>query len=109
MARKKNNQQHANKKVPSDRDICTVCAAVVHDYNSLIKIHRRVRGMDLIVPTEIADLVKVVGKLHARYEKGDFRHSEREKYSLRRLAQWNVDMNNELRGQEDTRVLTWKD
>lgn len=105
----KKNNQHPNKRLPSDRDIVTLCAAVVHDYNSLLRIHRRVRDTDIYVSDELQKTIKMVWKLHARYERGDFRHTLSEKSALRELAQWNVNMNSELRRQEQTPVVTWKD
>jgi len=101
--------RHPDRLVDSDADMINLCAVVVNNYNRLLGTYKRLSGTDLMIPSDMLSVQKLVTKLMQRYERGDFRNSDSEKSALRNFAQWTVDVNAELRGQEVVTQIQWKD
>lgn len=110
MIKRKKQNIHMNMLGPSDPDMIALCAAVVTDYNKLVQMYERIKGEPLLISSEMERMVQRVMVLTARYEKDDFRHNESEKLAIRSLAEWNLTVNHDLRGQEGpVPVIGWVD
>ena len=102
--------RHPDRLVPSDKDMISLCAAVVTNYNKLVATYPRFKGEDLLIPDDMELVRQRVLKLVARYQRDDFRHSESEKQSLRRFADWTIEINHDVRCQEGpVPTIDWVD
>ena len=86
--------------VASQPDDIGLTEAVRIRFNELIPLHRQKKGTDLIVPPDLAQEYRRVIDLCRRHHRGDFRHSPDELKALKQFAQWTLDINCDLRGQE---------
>lgn len=103
-------KRHPDRLVPSDPDMISLCAAVVDNYNMLVKSYERIKKEPLLISSEMEPVRQRVAVLVARYEKDDFRHSESEKKALRRFADWTLEINHSIRGQEGpVPIIGWVD
>ena len=65
-------------------------------------------GVSLQVPKDLqADYHRFI-QMRLRHRTGDFRHDADEKRSLQQIAQWTVNVNCVLRGQQK-KAVQWKD
>jgi len=62
----------------------------------------------LPIPKEIDQDLLRWRTMVVRFKSGDFRNTESELMALKTIAQWTVDVNNQLRNQPDKRVK-WKE
>lgn len=91
---------------PSKPDDIHLCEAVAHRILELQGLTVRLTGMDLVIPEELRrDQVRYM-RMIGRFQDGDFRHTPSEMQSLKTIAQWTVDLNCMLRGQEP-KIVQW--
>ncbi len=83
-------------------------AAAVTRFDEVVNLHRDMMQRDAPISQELARDIRLWKQMLVRHSNGDFRHSDAEKRATRNVAQWTVDLNCMLRGQ-DSRTLTWKD
>lgn len=106
--KKRKDNRHTNKLVPSDKDGILLCAAVQTRFLDLCESYRRIRGVDLIPPPELDSDMYLWRQMTVRHKSGDYRNTLDELNAVKRVAQWTVDVNSLLRGQEPV-ALEWKE
>ncbi len=98
---------HLNMLHPSCRDIISLGIAVEERFLTLCESWLRMRGVQLPMPKSLTKDMFLWRTMMVRYKKGDFRHKEAEEKSLKAIAQYTVDRNNELRCQEP-KTIKWE-
>ena len=94
---------------PSDPDTeIAMCAAVGEKWLDLSRDMERKTGGAVEIPVDMAEDIDRFMALRLRHDKGDFRHTEPEKMSMRAVAQWILDMNQDLVGMP-RKQLAWPD
>jgi hypothetical protein len=93
---------------PSEDDMVALGTAVQERFNTVLDLHFQMRGVPAPIASSLDIDIKQWAAMHARHLMGDFRNTDGEKKATRNVAQWTLDMNCELRGQEK-KTLEWKD
>jgi len=100
--------RHRNQLVISDLDDYALAKAVEDRYLDLSHTYERINHDILLFPDSMsADLLRW-REMRVRHDEGDLRHSDAEMQSVRTIAQWTLDVNNEIRNQKKN-VLDWKE
>lgn len=94
--------------LPSTKDDVLLVHEVSKRLLDLNSLHQRLKGTELRIPEDLTKEMQLFDRLSLRYRKGDLRHTEGEKASVRAIAQWSVLINCSLRNQPP-KVLTWTD
>ena len=75
----------------------------------LHELHRRVHGVDCLIPKDMENDFKRFNALKQRcYVLNDYRISESEVKSVRTIAQWVLDLKKQICGQP-RHILEWRD
>lgn len=93
-----------DRLVPTSQQDVEGCIVVAENYNGLVRAYRKKHEEDLKIPPLLVKDFCRVRTLVARFKSGDFRWSMTELKSLQDFAQWTVDVNCKLRGQEPKTV-----
>jgi len=107
MARRINNKIHNNVLQTSTQDTIQLCLAVEDRFITITGSWFRVTGEKLIPPKTLDKDMLLWRQMAARFRKNDYRNTVDELAATRRIAQWTVDMNNQLRNQPAKKV-EWK-
>ena len=100
--RKKNNGQksiHFNMLVPSREDLIALCLAVQDRFLSLSEMFERTHGYPLIPPASLDSDMLLWRTMAVRHKSGDYRHTDDEKRSLVKVANWTLEEKCKLTGQ----------
>ena len=100
--------QHGNMLKPSDQDTIALAMAVEDRFLDLCGLWQRVRGVEVEfpIPESLNSDMLRWREMRVRHKAGDFRNTEAELQSVKAVAQFTLDMNCDLRGQEK-KVLQW--
>lgn len=93
---------------PPSEDLAQLCIALEPRFLDLTESWLRVKGVTLPIPKEMDSAFLLWRTAVSRFNTGDFRFKDSEKIAIREVAQWTVDRNCELRGQE-RKIIEWKD
>lgn len=99
---------HLTKLVPSTRDLVELGAAVQERFVKVLNLWLRVHGEPLVPDAEYDQDMINWRQMVMRHKEGDYRNTEDEKRSVRRIAQWTLDVNAELT-KTPRQVLEWGD
>ena len=95
-----NIRQHSSKLIPSDADMVQLSMAVEQRFLELTRTYLRVNKVELL-PSEHLNADMLLWRAMAvRHKKGDFRNTEDEKKSVRRIAEWTLEENCKLKDQK---------
>lgn len=108
MNRRNGKPIHSNKLVVSKPDDIALCTAVEDKFINLCNIHINITGIQLVIPPSLISDMLNWRRMAIRHRKGDFRHTETEKKSLRTVAEWTLVTNAKLRNQEVPN-MNWRD
>lgn len=97
-----------NRLLESEPDTFTLCVEVERRFLDLCESYMRIRGVELQIPEDLKRDMYRWREMAVRFKQGDYRNTEAEKESLKMVAQWTVNVNAQLRGQEPGQV-EWKD
>ena len=92
---------------PSTPDDFELASAVEDRFLVICQTHLRMHGEELDIPMSLAADFKRWREMRVRHKSGDLRNTEAELKSVQTVAQWVLDKNSELRGQEK-KVIQWK-
>ena len=92
----------------SKKDDIRLVDAIAERARTLVSLHLRVKGVALHPPGDLLKDFSLFNEVMDRYRGKDYRHTDDEMRSIRRIAQWTLDLNAELRNQEKT-VMEWRD
>lgn len=95
---------HTNRLLPSTRDTIKFGMAVEERFLILCDRYLKTRGVKLDIPPELDRDMFGWRTMRVRHMKGDFRNTEDELKSTKRVAQWTVDVNNRLCDQPVNKV-----
>lgn len=101
---KRKPARHKNRLQKSSADDIALSMAVQSRFVELCGAYRRIRGVDLVPPSDLDSDLFHWRTMAVRHRQGDFRNSEEELKSLRTIAQWTVDVNRELRNQPPQKI-----
>ncbi len=108
--KQKSNQgkgrQHVNVLKPSRKDDTLLCIALDTRYRELCQMYGKVKGEMLVPPSHFSVDMVNWRQMFVRQTQGDYRRTDDELKSVQRIAQWTLDLKNELCGQERV-VLEW--
>ena len=93
---------------PSVQDVIALGTAVNARFNDVLDLHFQTKGVPAPISASLDAEIRLWAGMHARHVQGDFRNTDGEKKATRAVAQWTLDMNCVLRGQEK-KTLEWKD
>jgi len=99
---------HRNPMKRSSEDTVALGDAVEHRFLSLCQSWLRIRGEVLFIPPEIDSAMLLWRKMMIRHRQGVFLNTDDELKALKTIAQWTVDMNCDLRGQ-DRKKVKWEE
>ena len=99
---------HANMLQHSDLDMICLSDAVEHRFVKLLDMYLRVKGEQLFPPSYLDKDMYLWRTMRVRHMEGDYRNTEDEKKSTRRVAQWTMNQKTLLTGQEPV-TLEWSD
>ena len=99
---------HFNILHPSDLDTVELGQAVEDRFLDLCGTYLRIRGETLPIPQQLYPDMLRWREMRVRHRAGDLRNTESELRSVKALAQWTVDENLALRGQQAV-VVEWKE
>ena len=106
--KKPKDNRHSNMLMLSDNDMIALAEAVETRYLGLCEDYLRIKGVQLDVPTHLYPDFKRWREMRVRHKKGDLRHSEAEKKSLRSVASWTLMIDCSLRNKEYIEIA-WGD
>ena len=98
--------QYFDELKPSSPDDFALAQAVEDRFLDLSGAWSRVRGVSLPIPESLNYDMLRWRTMRVRHKAGDFRNTEAELQSVKAVAQFTLDMNCDLRGQEK-KVLQW--
>ena len=81
----------------STKDKVAFTKAIDRKFEVLKNEHKK-RHLTFHVPAEIHEAIRVLRPMHARYVRGDFRHSDSEVAAEQSIARWIVDSIHALKG-----------
>lgn len=84
----------------SSMDTVALSQAVEERFLVLCKTWLRVKGVQIPIPKSLDPDLLRWRAMATRHRRGDYRSTEAEDRSVKSIAQWTLDMNAELRGQE---------
>ena len=99
MTRRNGQARHGNNLKKSSQDVVALAMAVEERFIQLLNGWLQAKGEELMTPHELDGDMLNWRKMRWRHKTGDFRHTDSEGKSLKRIAQWTLVMNAELRGQ----------
>jgi len=105
---KSNGTIHGGLLVPSHADYIALCSAVEDKFKILCNLHMDIKGVNVEIPHGIYKDMVNWRTMASRYKKGDFRHTNAEKQSLKTVAQWTLAAHAKLRNQP-TPKMEWRD
>lgn len=98
---KRPSDKHKNVLVPSTKDQQVCCVAVNEKYIEMCGLCRRINGADLKPPESLLPDIYRWRQMFVRHNThGDFRHTEEELRSMEAIAQFTLNTDKELRGQD---------
>ncbi len=100
--------RHSNMLHKSDQDMVQLGIAVHHRFLSVCELYFKVKGIQLIPPVDLNADMLIWRTMMMRFNNGDDRNTEDEKWATRRVAQWTLDVNSKLRNQKPV-LLEWGD
>lgn len=105
MSRKKReNLIHTDVLIPSDMGVVNFAQVIEENFLTVCEYNMKLRGEELPIPSSLdKDLLRWRG-LRVRHKQGDFRHTTAEYESMKVIAQWTVDVNNELHNQPPNKI-----
>jgi hypothetical protein len=96
---------HVDNLKPSSQDCIALAEAIEPRFLTIVELYGKKWGGQLIpIPKEIQGHITRWRQMLLRHRKRDFRNSLSEWQSTKQFAQWTVDRNCELRGQEPKKV-----
>lgn len=98
---------HAKVLGASDPDLVVLGEAVQQRFLDLLGSWERVRGERLIPPAELDSDMLLWRTMVVRHRKGDYRNTADEENATKRIAQWTVDKQCELRNQP-RKIIDWR-
>lgn len=84
---------------PSRRDTARLAIAVEERFLTVCARYLQVTGAQLVPPEELNADMLLWRQLRVRHKKQDYRNTYDEAEATKRIAQWTLDVNNELCGQ----------
>jgi len=99
---------HRNPMKRSSPDTVALGDAVEHRFLNLCQSWLRIRGECLPIPNDIDSAMLLWRRMMVRHKQGVLLNTDDEERALKLLAQWTVDMNCDLRGQ-DRKKLEWRE
>ena len=108
MTRRNGKVIHGEALKNSSRDDTALAVKVEEGFLTICELYAREHGEPLPIPKELDQHLFRWRSLRVRHKQGDFRNTESEKLSTRVVAQWTIDVNRKLRGQEPMK-LQWVD
>jgi valyl-tRNA synthetase len=99
---------HPEPLRPSDPDTIHLGRAVESRFLDLCSAYRRIKGDDLVPPQDLDGDMLNWRAMMLRHQKRDFRHTVTELRSLQMVAQWTVDVNNNIRNQAPAEPISWR-
>ena len=100
--------RHSNALQSSDPDTIQVSDAVEYRVKEVGSTYFREKGMELFIPKHLDKDMFLWRTMAVRHSAGDYRHTEDEKKSLKNVAEWTLEENCKLKGQEYV-PLDWGD
>ena len=100
MAKNNGSVIHTNILRPSRVDEIELCVAVEERFLTLCRFHLQVRGIALVPPPELNKDMLLWRQMRVRHKKRDYRNTRDETLSTRRVADWTLKVNCQLRNQE---------
>ena len=112
MRRSKTNgrvpPRHTNVLQKSTLDNVQLGLAVEERFLEVCKLYLKERGVELITPYDLDSDMLLWRTMRVRHKKGDFRNTKDEERSVRKIAQWTLDVKLRLCDQP-AKVLEWPD
>ena len=111
MSRKRRNGRsiiHTNTLRPATRDEVALAAKMEEKFLDLCGSYRRIIGTDLVPPQDMDRDLLAWRKMRIRHRKGDFRCTDAECRCVQVIAQWTVDVNNQIRNQQLAKPIQWR-
>lgn len=111
MSRKRRNGQsiiHTNTLRPATQDEVALAVKVEANFLDLCGSYRRLTGNDLVPPQDMDRDMLAWRQLLIRHRKGDFRCTDAECKCVQVIAQWTVDVNNQIRNQQFVKPIQWR-
>jgi len=105
---KHRNNRHSNVLKVSGPAIVGLGNAVTSRFLDLCGTYLRVNGVELDIPKYLDVDMFLWRTMSLRHRKGDYRNTDDEKKSVRRIADWTLQENCKLKGQEYV-PLDWGD
>ena len=106
MRKKKNQNIHFNRLLPSSHDTVALATAVEIRFVELCDLYLRTKGEKLFPPEHLKyDMIRW-RQLRMRHTQGDFRNTEAEVLATRAVAQWTLDIKTDICGREPV-TLDW--
>ena len=99
IKKRSNPAIHTNRLLPSKADAVALGLAVEERFLILCERYERTRGVQIEIPPELDRSMFHWRSMRVRHKKGDFRNTPDEWRATKRIAQWTVDVNNNLCGQ----------
>ena len=93
---------------PSDQDAVSLGKAVEERFLTVCELHGKRHGTPIDLPEDLNNDLILWRTMRVRHKRGDYRNSRSELRATRVVAQWVMDTNCELRGQEK-QTLKWRD
>jgi len=108
MSKRNGKAIHGESLKKSTQDDVALSIKVEEGFLTICELWAREHGEPLPIPKELDVHLFRWRTLRVRHRQGDFRNTESEKKSTRVVAQWTIDVNRKLRGQEPVK-LQWVD
>ena len=110
MVRHKRNgrPRHTDVLVLSTEDNAQLSIAVEQRFVEVCALHARVRKYDLVPPAYLDADMRLWRTMAVRHKKGDYRNTVDEILAIKRIAQWTLDVNSELK-QQPQKAHEWPD
>ncbi len=99
---------HSNMLQHSDLDMICLCDAVDHRFKKLCEMYFRVNHEPLFPPAHLDKDMMLWRTMFLRHDEKDFRHTEDEMKSVRRVAEWTLQEKCKLVNEEYV-PLDWGD
>lgn len=100
--------RHSNALKSSNMGIIDLNDAVEYRFNDLCAVYFREKGMELFPPKHLDKDMFLWRTMAVRHKSGDYRHTDDEIKSLKNVAEWTLQENCKLKGQEYV-PLDWGD
>ena len=107
MTRRNGKPRHTDKLVPSSMDNVDLGIAIDQRFLILCDKYERKTGNLLFFPESMNQDVMRWRQLRVRHKQGDYRHTEAELRSMQTVAQWTLDVHNQVCGQSVKKPLQW--